>query len=713
MSFARLHKVVSYLFAALGLFAIGAGGYLPIASQVVIALAAAGSWFVEGPRLRDPRWTRGWTVALFLLIAIQVARGFLTDAEILPLALEFTGALQVSRLYNRRTAREYQQIGAIALLQLVAATVLSTDLDYAVAFLGFLVVTPWMLSLSHLRDELEAHSPAEGEERERTIARALESKDLVGAGYLATSAGLVVPLFLLTGFLFVVFPRVGLGFLSFGRNNAQTVSGFGSGVELGNFGVIRTDATVILRVTPPGLPSPPPPTASLRMRGTSFDHYDGWRWTRTNDLEAEGIGRVGTHYPVPVRMPRPLTDAAWQIMLEPLEELVVFLPPDAVGIRLPPRITGGVEVGRELTAGPGVDLRYGDADGLGLRYTAYTSPDAHEHDQLYDGEDQLYLQLPEDHEHVIALAEEWTADATTDQERVAALLSHLRDSGEFTYSLEMPRVADDEVPLDVFLFRARRAHCEYYSTAMAVMLRAVGIPSRNVTGFLGGRYNEYGSYYALSQGDAHSWVEAFYDGRWRTLDPTPADRDAIGPDSGWFGALAQILDAVRERWADDIVAYDLRSQVELFRTLRHWFGREADDGVDERSPTVGAESGERAPTRWGTPVAFVLLVLTAIALVVWRLRRRRGQARGTLTEREATRLYRRLDRALSKAGHPRRPDESPEERVAQLERIGFPQLDVVRRITERYLRARFGGLPIPKDELSRLQRELGALRSRA
>lgn len=705
MSFARLHKVVTYLFAALGLFAISLGPYLTLTSELVIAATVVGSWFVEGERVRDPRWVRGWTVGLFIFLGVQILRGF-TGGSILELALEFTAALQVSRLFNRRTAKEHQQIAAIALLQLVAATVLSTDLSYAFAFLGFVLVAPWTLSLGHLREEIEGQVAGEDEEREKTTQRVLQSKRLVGPAFLITTAGLALPLFLMTGVLFIVFPRVGLGFLSFGEGMGQRVSGFGANVELGDFGVIRTDPTVVLRVTPPNLPETPPPSVSIRMRGTSFDTYDGRRWTRGGELESQSIGRVGTHYAVPVRMPSPHHDQAWEVVLDPLDESVLFLPPNTVGLRVPPRITGGLEVGRSIMLSPGLDIRYADADGLGLRYTAYTADDAHDDDQLTPAERERYLRVPSEHEPVAALAREWTVGETTDRGRVRALVAHLRDSDDFRYSLEMPRVEDDEQPVVVFLTSARSGHCEYYSTALALLLRSQGIPTRNVTGFLGGRYNEYGGYYALSQGDAHSWVEAYFDGRWHVLEATPPARDAIAPDDGWLSTVQAALDAIRTRWTNDVVGYDLRSQFQLFRALRRYLGSERDveqPDAPRDSSSVGV----------GTPSWVWLLLLLVAGGLVWLARwlwRRRGTRRGP--PEGAVALYAQLDGTLAALGWPRQSSQTPGERVRVLEAEGFGALRLVRDVTERYLAVRYGGERLAEGELARWRTEMKALRKR-
>ena len=77
----------------------------------------------------------------------------------------------------------------------------------------------------------------------------------MGGGFLAGTALLSLPLFFVTAFFFLLFPRVGMGFLSLGDGNPSTVVGFGGDVQLGGFGVIRDDPTVVMRVTPMPMPT--------------------------------------------------------------------------------------------------------------------------------------------------------------------------------------------------------------------------------------------------------------------------------------------------------------------------------------------------------------------------------------------------------------------------------------------------------------------------
>ena len=132
---------------------------------------------------------------------------------------------------------------------------------------------------------------------------------MVGAGLLVGSSVLAVPIFLLTAVIFVLFPRIGLGILTV-RSRADTVmAGFGTSVDLSGHGTIRTDQTIVLRVQPPDLPENPPPVRTFRLRGTTFDTYNGRSWSRRPNVGGDHhrIDRDGTLYSL-TRAPDPQRD---------------------------------------------------------------------------------------------------------------------------------------------------------------------------------------------------------------------------------------------------------------------------------------------------------------------------------------------------------------------------------------------------------------------
>lgn len=738
LPFHRLHAVITYAISGLGLFALTRGQQIGFGGAAVLFVGWLGSIFLGSSRPKPPqeiaRRTAFWNGLMLAGLALQIARFFLVGESILVLAFELAGALQIVKLFNRHTARDHQQIQALAFLHLIGASVLTTGLDYALIFFGFVVLTPWMLALTQMRAEIERHyggppadEPKAGESQESketeleeararadAIGRVLASRRIAGPGFLLGTAALAVPLFVVTAGFFLLFPRVGMGFLSFGGEPAQQVAGFGPNVELGDFGVIRDDPTVVLRITPSELGSDPPRTESFRLRGTAFDEYREARWSRSEQPPRRLRGDYGGWIPIREGAESSDVDASYEIVLDPLGERVVFLPEHTIAMRSPARVEAGVDRPRRFVIRPGREIRYGDPDGLSLRYTAYVDESVSAIGEPLPADDwSRYLQLPDGQGRIAALAEEIAGDGSN-RERAERLEAWLRDSGEIRYSLELPDTSGRD-PLEVFLFDAKRGHCEYFSTALAVMLRTQGIPARNVTGFVGGTFNEYGGYYAIRQGDAHSWVEAWLDDRWVTLDPTPYARADVGQAGGLLDEIRAAIDALRMRWARDVVGYDLRDQVDglrkLFRFLRSFRDTQA---TNERGVTAPREEGGEMPV-W--PIALGLGVFVLALLVWWRRRlrkrpkdprRRRRDARPSA--REATRLYRSLEKRLERLGFPRKPSLTPKEHAAELrEGESLEGQAVVDAITEAYLAARYAGADMDAAERRELERRLGEI----
>jgi len=717
MSFSLLHKCVAYLLSGLGLLALSLGGELPGFSIALMAAGYVTSFFVEERIHARPRYAPAWTTAVVLLLGVQLMRALLAGPT-LALAIEFAAFLQISRLFNRRSAADYQQIAVLAFLHLIAATVLSTNLSYAAIFAGFLIATPWMLALSHLRREIEGNYPAQNDadpSARTAIRRVLASKRVVGPGFLVGTALLSVPLFAMTLAIFVIVPRVGQGFLSFRRDAGQRVAGFGNQVELGGFGLIRDDPTVVVRVMP--IPAPTGPVhRALRLRGTSFDHYDGRRWTRSESTVRESR-QARSVYPIR-RMPDHEHDHEYRVMLEHLDEPVVFLPAGTVAISVPPRVSGGINILRELSYAPGLDIRYEDADGMGLIYSAFVSGDRAEADLAAMPTEHRgdYLQVPPGHERVAELAQQIVGDAPSEIEKAERVERFLRQ-GDLRYSLLQPEVGE-RLPLEVFLFDAKRGHCEYFSSAMSIMLRTLGIATRNVAGFAGGRYNAYGRYYALRQGDAHSWVEVYIRGRgWVTFDPTPSARTSAGPQERVWSELMAMIDALRTRWTTSVVGYDLRSQVGMMQRIARWFSElrgnrgRVDQATSERDDA--ARSGDfKTTARYALPALCAGLLLW----VAWRNRRGRPKQRLRTAGRRQAQLiamYTELERALAKRGYPRPPSTTPLEHARELEQRGFEQSAEVQTVTTRYVEARYGSRPLEGNELGELRKAIGRVRKAA
>jgi len=135
--------------------------------------------------------------------------------------------------------------------------------------------------------------------------------------------------------------------------------------------------------------------------------------------------------------------------------------------------------------------------------------------------DPEYLRLDRVSERVIGLAENITRDASTRFDKALALNNFLTNTtaNGFKYNLQT-RTGSSGDALEDFLFEGKAGYCEQYASAMGVLLRAVGIPSRVVIGYTAGY--ESGETRVITTEDAHAWVEVFFPGiGWVVFDPTP------------------------------------------------------------------------------------------------------------------------------------------------------------------------------------------------
>ncbi len=608
----------------------------------------------------------------------------------------------------------------LSLLHFVAGTVLGGGLTYGICFLGFLVVAPGALVLSHLRREVEGNYRQGA--RDRTglpvdVPRILRSRRVVGRGFLAATCLLSVPILLFTTALFILFPRIGLSLLLLNHPHAGRMIGFSDHVDLGDVGVLRDDPTIALRFEVKGLADPPPTRLTLRLRGTAFDAYNGKAWERTiHDVPRPlKITADGGDIFAISRNPNLRSDRAISFDLEAIDPPVVFLPPRAVALRV--KVSNQILLGEPLAIQPGAEdeLRYTGSDARGLRYDVFLAPENEALDQQLSPADRArYMALPALPDRIAELAHRWTDAIARPEAKASAIEDHLRR--DYAYDLHSSSQGKPQ-PVDHFLFESKRGHCEFFSTALAVMLRMVGIPSRNVTGFVGGTWNRFGRYYAVREGDAHSWVEAYIDDPthpgWRTFDPTPpSGAQPLEPPGGAYYYLRDFVEALSQRWNTYVVGYDLRKQVRLF------------DEVSRRYQKFRSKTGfDRGPldrlTRGSTVAGGVLAFLT-LAYVVWR-RRRKADAEPRSRDKAAgpkdrnielsAALYRALETALQLHGISRAPSLPPLRHAEDMRSRGHPLGGEVVSLTTVYLEARFGGSGLTDASRRDFERRVRDIRS--
>jgi transglutaminase-like putative cysteine protease len=390
------------------------------------------------------------------------------------------------------------------------------------------------------------------------------------------------------------------------------------------------------------------------------------------------------------------------IYLEPLSSRVLFAAARPLAFEIdPPSVPGA----------PRVDLAQSDEDEVftgadrpsGFKYRAESRIEEPSPARLREVPDtpappeiERYLQLPAGlSPRIRSLAQEIVKGAHGPYARALAVRDHLQ---RLRYTTEGARdlVAD---PLDEFLFRRRAGHCEYFATAMAILLREVGLPTREVNGFYGGEWNRWGGYLALRQMDAHAWVEVWMGPEgWVTFDPTPpGGRAGALASSGLWRKLHEIEDSLELAWYKHMVEYSFDQQVSLARTVTR-FGRRL---------TFGGSFPARLPSRGR--VAWILVLAAAIGTLAFRrLTRRRAAGPRPLRPGQlpALRLYQRVLRRCARAGAVRASAETPGEFARALEVRRFPGASVVSEATALYYQVRFGGRTPLAEELAALAEKL-------
>jgi hypothetical protein len=699
MRFAVAHKTATYLMVGFAYVAMIAGGGVSGAFALAGFVGLIGSWWWEPPNIRYEKWSWVWTIASVFALVYSILTAIVTG-DFLGVGAQFLIWLVVAKAYNRRAARDWQQMYLLAFLMLVAGSVLNADLTYGACFLGFVISATWALTLFHLRREMEdnllvKHAADRASERVE-VRRILDSKRIVGGRFFVGTGALSFVVFLASAVIFLALPRVGFGF--FLKNRAGlTLAGFSDGVQLGGHGVIKNDATVVMRVEIDsdvgGRQAP-----AIHWRGVAFDHYDHGRWSRSKAAVAahieRQIPRAGAEQlrvewrDSPLR-PGQVIDRGikQEIWLDPLDSDVLF------GASMP-YVFELAQIARPRTPKRMVNNEVRVDHGSTLHYTVWSELSGPSPDELRAANGELrgdyfaYLQLPDSiTPRTRALAEQITRGLGNNYDKAVAIQRWLDANTSYTLELADP---GKQEPIDFFLFDRKKGHCEYYASAFAILARAVGIPVRQVNGFLGGEWNEYEGYVAVRAGDAHSWDEVFFPGKgWVTFDPTPPDRhDPLGRGgSGWRARLGRFLDTLKFQWSKWVIEYDLVSQIALFKDVG-------------RAVQKAARVVRDVLSLW--PVALGLAAAIA-GIVYWRRRRTRprqmqGPAARPRVRSPIAESYDAAVKALAKVGHGRETATTPREHADRLARGGAPAAAEVRELAELYYAAEWGGRRDPTAE---------------
>jgi hypothetical protein len=453
------------------------------------------------------------------------------------------------------------------------------------------------------------------------------------------------------------------------------------------------------------------------LRGVALNVFDGRSWLNTSDKQTVlrgSTGRFNLDLPSLRRGSGSGRSIHYRVTMEPFVTDVFFL------LATPQSLEGNYRAVSEDLDGSVFDL---DVEHPVTRYEADsripTPVPVRQHSTPEPYPDQLlkdYLQVPPLDARIRPLTEKIVAGASTPYDRASAIENYLRS--HYGYTLQLPRTTPPD-PIADFLFVRRQGHCEYFSSAMAIMLRTVGIPSRVINGFSGGEFNDITSQYVIRASDAHSWVEAYIPGQgWLAFDPTPAGNPQSR--SQWSRVMLY-MDAMSSFWREWIVNYDLGHQLRLTQDATH--GSRAIVGqaqswgriqyerllawarrIQDRVGNSGVKWGLRAVAA----AALILLLISLPRLILLfqkiRLARRPRQA----PQLAASIWYERLLRQTAKRGWKKSPSQTPEEFAAAItdHKVKGRVLD----FTEYYERARFGNSAEDASRLPELYEEIKSAR---
>lgn len=637
-----------FQFSVLGLLASGylavvGSGFLDIPTAAVVAAAltiralyAAGIIHYE----ISPRVVNLATLAYMGIYAVDdlwISRSFI------PATVHLVFFLAIVKVLTASTNRDYLLLKLIAFMELLAACILSSNLNFFAFLALFLILGVATFTSSEIRQSGQT---------EKVVIRGPAARGLnvrLTAASIVASSGIL----LFTGGLFFVLPRTARAAFQHLVSTRYHVPGFADTVTLGEIGLIqKTDTPVMhVRMDDPAYW----PMARLKWRGASLSDFDGRRWYNPPGFEETLRPDKGGELRLIENRRRifQVKHISYSVHLKDVASNVLFFAgqPEFLRIDAPLVLRSDSGNYKFIYREPGT-VAY-------IVYATYATVDG---ENETDPESFLpfdnrtaYLRLPKIDSRINELTRSIAASQTGALNTARAIERYLKTN--YSYTLELPQ-SEPRDPLAYFLFERRKGHCEYFASAMAVMLRTIGIPSRVVTGFGPGVYNPVSQWQIIRTSDAHSWVEAYLPQHgWTSFDPTPPDLNP--PSSGLWARLGFYVDAADTFWQDWVVNYNLDRQILLAN-------RVGESG--ERLRLNWFDNAGAAMSQWRLRLthfaeSYGVTVVSAVvfALLVWRFgkdfrgwwearRRVRKVSRGEARASDATLLYARMLKLLKRRG---------------------------------------------------------------
>lgn len=705
MTLETFFRLISYAVVFCGFLALWVSGSFGVLVTGLFLGVMVAAWFLEGSRwqisekigtalivLALPVFYLGWRQQIF-----TPAGGETWIAGVLARMILSLSAI---KLLQKKGDRDWVFLYLMAFFEVLLAAGLSISALYLGSFLIYLLVMVCAIIAFEIRKTARAvEDKMAGHQREKAALGNQRGPALRVARLPATAIALIIAIIALALPLFFMLPRVGGAGFGGSHDGLKTRSGFSDRVRLGEIGRIQQDDAVVMRVKIDGDSS----DAGLYFRGIALDTFDNLTWSNSRPAK-ESMVKMGTD-PIRVDYASSRENLTIQtIYLEPLDTPVLFGLPRMVGVQ------------------GNFPMVYRDAFGSisysrNFERTSYrvisdrslpAIDELRADEKPYTTAEQNFRSLPGKYDERIArLAAQVTARAGNRYDKARAVEKYLKES--FGYTLELK--AGGPEPLADFLFNIREGHCEYFATAMAVMLRTQGIATRIVNGFHGGDYNETAGVTVVRQSNAHAWVEVYFPGEnaWVAFDPTPS---AVQPGpTGIAAAAAKYLEALETFWIQYFVAFDNQEQRSLMRSVRDGFlDYQADVGTylarfrDSAAEWLAEVRGDKGFEASRIAITYGWVYLSAAVLVtllfvgiyrkIVKLKVWRGLWDRLFARPHAgiVEFYDRMERVLTSRGFDRQPHQTPLEFALA---VGIPEAVM---LTQKYNRVRFGEKNLSHDE---------------
>lgn len=683
----------------------------------------------------------------------------------------FLVVVALARTACDKNIRDLYAVFAIGVVLVCTAAALTTALVFGVFLCLYLFVAILAMLLFTL--ERDAESVMRRVDVNHRMTRQSPVR-LIASTRLRTSAGFITTSLFLFGVvvfgaavIFVVWPRTKEPIIARSLGGGmESVTGFSETIQLNDLGLILEDKRPVMdvRLFSNGQELRVP-GESLYMRGLALARWDGMGWSN-DEATADNL--------IPFAWPRDANRVGFpgsvvqEITVQPLDTNVLFSlyrpefvrvlnasgdvyarehwgilatsrrskpiryevisrvhEPDSTALTAAPRVPlvepGSLPAVSEelldlLAAGQGGR----SSDTLDWIIPLSNSPETlslHEFQRQYERFIAQYLST----DHISPRVKDLAADIAprethpSDYEVTVAIQRYLEDPQNLAYTLDLRDYDDADVdPIEQFLFDDRTGHCSLFASAMALMLRCRGVPSRIVNGFRGGRWSDMTGSYAVQSNYAHSWVEVYFRGHgWVVFDPSPgisADMADQRYTANWHEELQGWL---QMQWNSYLVGFQRKHQKEMYEkasSAGQSFAEKVQGWIGRRSKVLASLQWKNLSISARVLAAFLSLLL---ALVLWFLIKRvlpRLARRAFGDERRHTgrypvprdlRFYPVLLDALAREGFPRRPSVPPLAFAQGLRHtaphIGAPLAEV----TGIYYRARFGLRALSRDEHAR------------